>query len=150
MAPYKLFLVPIGFYTLTICFELTYYLFQLLDLHHYFNKISKLSLKLCKLEATTKSKRVITRGFNRLYSEVHFCLIFFSFWPWSLKKPPEIKIEASTTSLRSEISAFIWGWAGMKIKTSRNRYLSMGHFRPSCLLNWPKSPLRLVLIVSKD
>ena len=43
-----------------------------------------------------------------------FCSRFFSFWPWSFLKPPEAKLWASVTSLRSQILA----------EVSRNLYIS--------------------------
>ena len=48
----------------------------------------------------------------------------------------------------SKFPAFKWRticWAGMKFKAFRDHYLSLGHFGPPRLLNWPKSPHRLVL-----
>ena len=78
----------------------------------------------------------------------------FSFWPRSLLKPPEAKLWASVTSLRSQILAedvsfhmrycmLDWdeNWS-----IQRPLSLSGSFWPPPRLLNWPKSPHWLGLI----
>ena len=84
---------------------------------------------------------------------LEFSSKIFSFWPWSLPIPPEAKVWASATSMRSQILA---GDVSFHMKHylldqfqnwSFQRPLSLiGSFwPPPRLLNWPKSPHRLGL-----
>ncbi len=42
---------------------------------------------------------------SQKFAILEFSPQIFSFWPWSLEKPPEAKLSASLTSMRSQILA---------------------------------------------
>ena len=80
----------------------------------------------------------------------NWLLRFFSFWPWSLPKPPEAKVWASATSnfswrcqLSYEVLFVEFEWKLKHPETAISHRALLDHPR---ILNWPKSPHRLGLI----